>query len=44
MLREDPTQLRLRVDKLIEQARTQETKDFWRAFGRFLDVAVNRTK
>ncbi len=41
MLREDPAMLRERVDTLIAEARNEATREFWREFRRFLDVALN---
>jgi hypothetical protein len=44
MLREDPAKLRLRVGRLIDEARTAETREFWRTFRGFLDVALKGDK
>ena len=44
MLREAPAQLLVRVDRLIKEARTEETREFWRTFRGFLDVALERDK
>lgn len=40
MLREDPAKLRLRIDRIIKEARNEETREFWRTFRGFLDVAL----